>query len=75
MSAVTTYAVTGLTCEHCVHSVSTEISSIAGVTNVNVDLVVGGASVVTVTADSPITDQDIAGALDEAGDYVLVTAS
>jgi copper chaperone CopZ len=28
--ATTTYAVTGMTCEHCVHAVTEELSAIAG---------------------------------------------
>lgn len=71
--AAHTYAVTGLTCGHCVGAVSAEISALPGVETVAVDLVAGGISTVTVTADTTPTPQQIAAALDEAGDYHLVT--
>lgn len=66
-----TYRVTGMTCEHCVHWVSTELKALDGVRDVTVDLIPGGASAVTVTSDEPLTRQAVAGALDEAGDYQL----
>jgi hypothetical protein len=34
----------------------------------------GGASVVTVVAERDVTDDEVAAALDEAGDYRLVRA-
>lgn len=69
-----TFAVTGMTCGHCVHAVSSELKEIPTVTDVSVDLVAGGTSTVTVTSDSAVTDTDVATALDEAGDYHLATA-
>jgi copper chaperone CopZ len=69
----TTYAVTGLTCEHCVHAVTEELISLAGVTGVNVDLAPGGASLVTVTSDAQLRNEAVCAALDEAGDYRLTT--
>jgi copper chaperone CopZ len=68
----TTYAVTGLTCEHCVHAVTEELTSLGGVTGVHVELVPGGASSVTVTSDAPLPDEVVVAALDEAGDYRLI---
>jgi copper chaperone len=67
----TTYAVTGMTCEHCVHAVSEELTRLAGVTGVSVDLVPGGQSAVTVTSDAPLPVTAVSAALDEAGDYRL----
>jgi copper chaperone len=67
----TTYGVTGLTCGHCVTAVTTEIQALGGVSDVQVDLVAGGVSRVTVESDAPVSDGDIASALDEAGDYSL----
>jgi copper chaperone len=66
-----TYAVTGMTCGHCAQAVTEEVRAIAGVSDVAVDLVAGGTSRVTVTADEPVSDDAIAAALDEAGDYQL----
>jgi copper chaperone len=65
------YAVTGMTCSHCVAAVSEELSAVVGVTAVHVDLVAGGNSTVTITSDTALTDDQIAAALDEAGDYHL----
>ncbi|MBA2456843.1 MAG: heavy-metal-associated domain-containing protein [Nocardioidaceae bacterium] len=65
------YAVTGMTCAHCAHAVSTELVALAGVTDVNVDLVAGGTSTVTVTSQQPLDHAQVATALDEAGDYQL----
>lgn len=63
-----TYTVTGMTCGHCVSSVSTEVSQIPGVTDVQVDLASGA---VTVTSDQPIDDEAIRAAVDEAGYEVV----
>ena len=72
--ATTTYQVTGMTCAHCVHAVTGELTGLPGVTEVSVDLVAGGESKVTVTSDAPLATEAVAGALDEAGDYRLATA-
>ncbi len=61
------YAVRGMTCEHCVASVREELSEVAGVTAVTVDLTTGR---VRVTGED-FTDEAIRAAVDEAG-YVLV---
>jgi copper chaperone len=62
------YTVTGMTCAHCVASVTEEISGIDGVTGVAVDLPTGA---VTVTTDRPVDEADIRDAVEEAG-YELV---
>ena len=62
-----TYVVTGMTCEHCVSSVTEEVSAIDGVTDVQVDLATGG---LTVTSSGPVEDAAVAAAVDEAG-YAL----
>jgi copper chaperone len=63
------YAVTGMSCEHCVRSVSEEVGKVTGVQDVDVDLAAGR---VTVTGES-FTDEQIREAVDEAG-YTLVDA-
>jgi copper chaperone len=68
---VRTYRVAGLTCDHCVSAVRAEIGALPGVTDVSIDLVEGGTSSVRVTHAEPLTDEAVAGALDEAGDYRL----
>ncbi|MFI1290486.1 heavy-metal-associated domain-containing protein [Streptomyces sp. NPDC020792] len=64
----TTFEVSGMTCAHCARSVTEEISSVAGVDSVTVDLATRS---VTVTASQPVDRADIAAAVDEAG-YALV---
>ena len=41
--STTTYTVKGMTCGHCVGSVTEEVGEIPGVTNVDVDLATGAA--------------------------------
>jgi copper chaperone CopZ len=73
--ATQTFPVIGLTCGHCVNAVSSEVSAVAGVTGVHIDLVVDGTSTLSVTTDQTFTDDQVAAALEEAGDgdYQLVT--
>ncbi|MFI5489132.1 heavy-metal-associated domain-containing protein [Micromonospora echinaurantiaca] len=66
----TTYQVKGMTCGHCVNSVSAEIGAIAGVSDVQVDLASGQ---VTVTSEAPLDPATVRAAVDEAG-YDLVDA-
>jgi copper ion binding protein len=68
MNVVQTFAVTGMTCGHCVHSVTTEVGAVPGVTAVAVDLEAG---TVTVTSEVPIDAAAVGAAVDEAG-YELV---
>lgn len=60
------YRVDGMSCEHCVRAVTAEVSALSGVSAVSVDL---AARTVAVTGDA--TQEDVAGAVDEAG-YTLV---
>jgi copper chaperone len=69
----TTYHVTGMTCEHCSRAASAELSALDGVTGVTVGLVPGGASAVTVESTTLLADEAVAAALEEAGDYRLVS--
>ncbi|MEV1143182.1 cation transporter [Micromonospora sp. NPDC049799] len=59
-----TYQVTGMTCGHCVNSVSSEVGAIPGVTDVQVDLATGQ---VTVTSETPLDTDTVRAAVDEAG--------
>ncbi len=65
---VSTYTVTGMTCGHCVASVTEEVGELDGVTSVDVDLASGR---VTVTSVAPLSAADVRAAVDEAG-YQLV---
>ncbi|MEO3892704.1 heavy-metal-associated domain-containing protein [Nonomuraea sp. B5E05] len=59
-----TYTVTGMTCDHCVSSVKEEVSEVAGVTSVEVDLAGG---LLTVGSDGPVDAAEVAAAVKEAG--------
>jgi len=63
----TSFPVTGMTCAHCVASVTEEVGELPGVASVAVDLVVGGASTVTVESDQPLDPAAVRAAVDEAG--------
>lgn len=69
--STTTHGLTGLTCGHCVNAVTEEVSEIEGVTGVEVELVAGGTSTLTVTADREVPVDALGAAIDEAGDYRL----
>jgi len=64
MTSTATFTVSGMTCEHCVASVSEEVLEIAGVLVVDVDLPTGR---LTVTSDQPISEDEVVSAVDEAG--------
>ncbi|MFC7340208.1 heavy-metal-associated domain-containing protein [Saccharopolyspora griseoalba] len=64
----TTYQVTGMTCQHCVASVTEEVGEIEGVTEVKVDLPTGA---VTVVSDAEVARDQVRAAVEEAG-YELV---
>jgi copper chaperone CopZ len=61
---VSSYTVAGMTCAHCVTSVTEEVQEIPGVTDVRVDLASGSLSV---TSSQPIDVGAVRAAVDEAG--------
>jgi len=61
---IQTYTVNGMTCGHCVKSVSTGISKLDGVTDVQADLESGA---VTVTCQQPLIDAAVRAAVEVAG--------
>lgn len=69
-----TYSVSGMTCPHCIAAVTDEIGKLASVTEIEVDLVAGGESQVTVTSDTALAEAHVRDAVDEAG-YDLVGAT
>ncbi len=68
----TTIQVTGLTCGHCASAVHDELQEVPGVSGVDVALVAGGTSTVTIESAEPLTTEILQGALAEAGDYTIV---
>ncbi len=69
----TTITITGMTCGHCVSAVKSELSDLAGVGSVDVDLVNGGASTAVISSEGPLDPASIDDAVAEAG-YTVVPA-
>jgi copper chaperone len=74
MATTARYRVNGMTCEHCVKAVTSELTALKGVQDVSVDLVPEGTSTVTVRSEAPLDAAAVAGAVDEAG-YTLAQAN
>ncbi|MBN9152385.1 heavy-metal-associated domain-containing protein [Microbacteriaceae bacterium K1510] len=68
------YFVDGMTCSHCVRSVTEEVSAIEGVSRVDIDLRAGGVSTVTVASTAPVDPERVREAVEEAG-YALAAVS
>ncbi|MEJ7787163.1 MAG: heavy-metal-associated domain-containing protein [Solirubrobacteraceae bacterium] len=64
MSQTRTYTVTGMTCGHCVASVTEEVQEIPGVQDVAVVLETGA---VTVTSEQEIDDAAVKAVVEAAG--------
>ncbi len=63
----TTITVSGMTCGHCVAAVTEELSGLAGVSDVAVDLHAGADSPVTITSSSVLDPAAVEAAVAEAG--------
>lgn len=68
------FFVDGMTCSHCVSSVTEELNDIEGVSNVRVDLDAGGTSRVTIASASQLDTDQVRRAIEEAG-YALAPSS
>ncbi|GAA2553999.1 heavy-metal-associated domain-containing protein [Pseudonocardia hydrocarbonoxydans] len=66
--ASSTYTVRGMTCDHCVSSVTAEVTKIPGVTGVDVDVAQGR---LTVTSTETVPVEAVTEAVEEAG-YTVV---
>ena len=64
MSSTQTFAITGMTCGHCVQSVTEEVSDIAGIRDVVVDL---ESATLTFNSDIEISHDTVVAAVTEAG--------
>jgi len=64
MTTTTTYAVAGMTCDHCVRAVSTEVKELPGVSDVDVDLASGS---LTVSSEGALDEGLVRAAVEEAG--------
>jgi copper chaperone CopZ len=58
------YGVNGMTCDHCVRAVTSELGAVPGVRDVRVDLAAG---LVTVTSDAVLDAAAVRAAVEEAG--------
>ena len=67
MNQTSTWTVSGMTCSHCVASVTEELLEVEGVEAVDVELDTG---LVTDTSAGPLERDVVAAAVDEAG-YAL----
>ena len=73
MSTIATYAVAGMSCQHCVDAVTAEVGRLSGVEQVTVDLAAGTVQVVS---GAPLVLDQVRAAIDEAGfDLVDATAA
>lgn len=72
MSHTITVNVSGMTCGHCVSSVTEELTELKGVENVSIDLNAGGISEVTITSTLTLDSAEIGEAVAEAG-YLVVS--
>ncbi|MEU3343662.1 heavy-metal-associated domain-containing protein [Streptomyces sp. NPDC006700] len=63
-TVTTVYKVSGMSCGHCEGSVSSEISDLPGVSSVKA---VASTGEVTVVSASPLDEQAVRAAVDEAG--------
>jgi len=70
--SIATYTVTGMTCGHCVSSVTEEVSALPGVTDVQVELETGR---LTVTGDAAQDSSAVQDAVEEAGYALSPTTS
>ena len=64
MSTTQTYTVTGMTCGHCVASVTEEVQEISGVERVDVVLETGS---LTITSVDPVDNAAVRTAVEDAG--------
>ena len=65
---MSTVKVKGMSCQHCVASVTKTLSEVEGITNVQVDLDKGEA---TFTENSPVSEQTIKDAITKIGFEVV----
>jgi copper chaperone len=63
--------VEGMTCQHCVGSVTKELSVLEGVHDVHIDLNASGVSTVTLTSDGKISPSELTHAIEKAGYSVV----
>ena len=71
MTTTATYFVEGMTCDHCVRAVTSDLTALDGVSDVRVELHPENVSLVTVTSEEALPHDAVSAAIDEAG-YALI---
>ncbi|MGM7668281.1 heavy-metal-associated domain-containing protein [Microbacterium sp. A93] len=69
-----TLKIDGMTCGHCVSSVTEELTAVPGISNVEVTLTAGGTSTATITTTATVENSVLEAAVIEAG-YTLVSVN
>lgn len=69
--SISTVNISGMTCEHCVRSVTEELTALDGVNNVEVNLNQNGISTAVITSSHELDASAIGEAVSEAG-YLVV---
>lgn len=59
--------VQGMSCSHCVASVTEQLSALDDVQNVTIELAPGGVSTVTISSTTPLDANRVRAAVEEAG--------
>lgn len=71
MNQQLSYSVTGLSCSGCVNSLTKQLHELEAISDVEIDLVSGAASRVTITLTTSVEDSVVQGVITEAG-YAVV---
>ena len=69
--STTDFTVTGLTCNHCVMTVSRAVALVPGVSGVSIDLVANGESTVHVESGDVVDSAEGGAAVEGAGYHVV----
>lgn len=66
---IATYTVSGMTCNHCVHAIKSEVAEVPGVTGVELSL---EDAKLAITSEAPIDFDRIVEAVYEAGENYTI---
>lgn len=69
--STTDFTVTGMTCNHCVMTVSRAVALVPGVAGVSIDLVANGESTVHVDSAESVDSAAVEAAVEGAGYHVV----
>lgn len=69
--STTDFTVTGLTCNHCVMTVSRAVATVPGVSGVTIDLVANGESTLHVQSNEDVDSSAVVNAVEASGYHVV----